>query len=138
MPEIFSQAWAQEWCRRLNSTEAFRREAASWRGTLAVVMRAGPFGGDGERAVLLDLRGGSCSAARAASRQEASTAQLVFSGTPTMWRKVLEGGADPVLALMLGQLRLERGRLSELTPYARAAKQLLVTAAALDTTYPEG
>jgi putative sterol carrier protein len=138
VPEIFNQAWAQEWCRRINSSAAFREAAAEWRGTLAVVMRASRFGGDGARGVLLDLRGGSCSGARAVPYSDALTAQLVFSGTPSMWRRVLEGSADPVLALMLGQLRLERGRLAELTPYARAAKHLLLEAAALETTYPEG
>jgi ribonucleoside-diphosphate reductase beta chain len=53
------------------------------------------------------------------------------------WRSVLEGGVDPILGLLQGKLKLERGNLLKLVPYARAAKVLLSAAGRVPGVSPQ-
>ena len=36
--EPFQEAWAQAYCRKLNESEAYRRAAATWEGSLALAV----------------------------------------------------------------------------------------------------
>ena len=70
--------------------------------------------------------------------QDLETARYVLTGKAGAWKDVLTGRTAPLLAIMTGKLKLSRGSLGELAPFAGAAKELVVTAQAIDTGFPAG
>lgn len=132
--EVFTEEWAREWCAALNGSETYRAAAATWEGSVALVMRSdagGGDGGDGDRAVFLDLWHGECRAARRATADDLVRATYVLEATASDWRELLEGRMVPAMALLAGRLRLTRGSLATLLPYVGAARELVATATAL-------
>jgi putative sterol carrier protein len=132
---VFSATWAAEWARRLNASEAYRTAAATWEGS--VVLQMAPPGARDGPAVFLDLWHGACRQAREASPEDIAGARFVIRGDEPAWRAVLAGKTSPVMAVLTGRLRLVRGEIAALLPYAGAAKELLASAAELETIFPE-
>ena len=107
--ELFTEAWAQAYCRKLNESEAYRKAASTWEGSLALAVRPDPKAGFPKGvAVVLDLWHGAC---RGATAEE-----------------VLEGRLEPLSALMRGLLELKKGTIAALAPYAQAAQELVKVA----------
>jgi putative sterol carrier protein len=134
--EALSAAWAKEWKKRLDASQAFKAAAGGWSGSLLFVMRADGNGLDRDRAVFLAIDNGRCRTARTARTGDLEECDLLLSASAETWRRVLQGSGDPVLAILSGQIRFERGRWSTLVPYAEAARELLRTAAAIDASFP--
>lgn len=134
--EALSAAWAKEWKKRLDASHAFAAAAAGWSGSLLFVMRADGNGLDRDRAVFLAIDNGRCRTARSARSGDLGECDLVLSASPETWRRLLQGSGDPVLAILSGQIRFERGRWSTLVPYAEAARELLRAASAIPTFFP--
>jgi len=134
--EAFSQAWAEAWADALNGSEAYRSVAAAWEGAVALVMNDGV--SQSRRAVLLDLWHGRCRAARTVDSEDLADAVYVFEGARVAWRQILATGSSPLLALMTGRIKLVKGELGSLLPYAAAAKQLLELAGSVPTCFAEG
>lgn len=120
--EIFTDEWARGWRDELNASTTYQKAAADWEGSVVAVVQ------EGAKAVFLDLSHGRCTGAREATTADLEGATFVLKATEAVWLRLFEGRLDPVWALMLKQLRLERGRLSELSSHAEGAKQLLLTA----------
>lgn len=138
-PEVFTAPWAEAWCAELNASEPYRKAAARWEGALVLVMTENPAMGVGKtRRLFLDLHHGSCRGARAATTDDAGSAPFVLEAPPAVWKRVLEGGLDPLLGLMTGKVRLARGSLAKLTPQVQAAKELVRSAGRLPTSFPPG
>lgn len=133
MAEAFSQAWAEAWCDALNASETYRTAAAEWEGSVALVVREDGAG----RAVFLDLLRGECRGARTATAEDLAAATYVIEADEATWQTLLDGRGSPVLALMTGKLQLTRGSLAALLPYVNAAKELVTTAVAVETSFPE-
>lgn len=134
--EAFSTPWVEAWGRTLNESDAYRRAAAEWEGSVALLL-------DGEnegpaRAVLLDLWHGACRGARTAAPDALEEARYVFRGSRAAWKHILTEGGSPVLALLGGRIQLARGELSALLPFAGAARELLSLAATVPTAFSEG
>jgi putative sterol carrier protein len=137
--ELFSEAWAREWCRILNDSDAYRQAGAAWTGAIALVLDADPARGvTAPRAVHLDLAGGSCQEARATSGAVPAATPTVIGASPEIWRRVLAGDIDPLFAIMGGRLQLRSGSLAGLMPHARGAKELVACAREVPTRFPEG
>ncbi len=133
--EAFSQQWAEAWAAELNASAAYQTAAAKWEGAVALVL-ADPDPAV-RRAVLLDLWHGACRSAGTADPDAAVfQAAYVFQGEPAAWRHVLVEGGSPVMALMTGKIRLAKGSLTALLPYASAAKELLELAGRVPTVFP--
>ncbi|MER3557975.1 MAG: Fis family transcriptional regulator [Thermus sp.] len=121
--ELFSEEWAQVYCRKLNGSEAYQKAAATWEGSH---LRADPaMGVESPKAVVLDLWHGHCRGAKAASEEEAMAADFVIEGDLATWQEVLEGRAEPLVSLMRGELELKKGSLAALAPYVQAARELV-------------
>lgn len=132
--EAFSDAWAQAWCRALNESPAYRSAAAQWEGSVGLVM-TGATGSEG-RAVFLDLWHGECRGARAVEAAELAAATYVMEASEPVWRELLAVRTSPLMLLMTGKLRLTRGNLGALLPYAGAAKELVDTVTLVRTYFP--
>lgn len=107
----------------LAASEAYRKAAADWEGSLLLEARGDDEGGI--VAVFLDLRHGDCRAARLAEAADRERADYIISAPRATWSKLFDGSLDPVTALFNGRLRLERGRILDLAPHLGAARQLI-------------
>ena len=133
-PTAFTAEWADAWCRALNESPAYRSAAARWEGDVVLVMNAE--GDAPECAVHLDLHHGSCRAARVATGDDRAGARYVMEAAPAMWRELLGGRTPPLMALLSGRLRLTRGNMADLVPFAGAAGELVATAVAMNSDFP--
>lgn len=137
--EIFTNEWAQLWAEKINENTDYRKAAEKWEGAIGLVMTADPdMGIPEDRAVIADLWHGECRSAVSGSDADLEDVPYLIRSTPTTWNKVLAGKTDPIVGLMGRKLELAKGSLFALLPYAKAAKELVNSAIAVDTTFPEG
>ncbi len=137
--EIFTDEWAQLWKDKLNENENYRKAATKWEGDIGMIMSVDSgMGIPEERAVIADLWHGDCRGAAAGSEESLAAAYILIKATPKVWKSVLAGKTDPIVGLTFGKLKLARGKMVALLPYAKAAKELVVSASAVDTTFPPG
>ena len=137
--EIFTDRWAKAWDRKINENDAYRKAAANWEGAIVLVMAAdAEFGIAADRAVIADLWHGECRHARVADEKDLGSAPFVIRATPATWKDVLGGQTDPIFGLLRGKLKLAKGSVFALVPYAAAAKELVVSASRVDTSFPAG
>lgn len=127
--EVFSAGWAGAWQAALNDSAAYREAAARWEAPLVLALREGG-------AVWADLWHGGCRAARAATPEDLASAVFVIQADAAIWQRLLSGDLDPVFALMSGKLKLERGSVSALLPFARAAREMVLAATRVATRFP--
>ncbi len=129
--EVFSEEWARRWAEELRASDAYRAAAATWEGSLALVMT-----GDSEdRSVFVDLWHGECRGARRARDDDRQEADFVIAAGVDTWKQVLAGKLEPIFGLMSGKLELERGSLAALVPQVKAATELVAAAARVDTDF---
>jgi putative sterol carrier protein len=135
--EVFTDEWSAACRARLNERGRFRTVAPSWKSPVALLMRADPrLGLDGERLVYLELRDGACVAARSATDEDRSRAEFILAADAAQWKRMLEGDLDPITAVMMGRLKLERGSLAALLPHAAAARELIAAAREVGGRFP--
>lgn len=135
--EVLGTAWAKEWKKRLDASPAFSAVAAGWSGSLMFIMVPEEAGSGQERAVFLAVEEGRCRIVRPARPADRLVCDLILSATADTWRGLLSGSGDPLLAILLGKIRFQRGRWSDLVPYAQAARELLRTAASIEASFPD-
>lgn len=137
--EIFTDDWAVLWSDSINANEDYKKAAATWEGAIGMVMTPNPDMGISEqRIVIADLWHGDCRGARAATSDDLDDTPYLITAGPAAWKSVLEGRTDPIVGLMGGKLKLTKGGLFSLLPYAKAAKELVRSAIKVDTSYPPG
>jgi putative sterol carrier protein len=137
--EIFTDDWAQLWSDSINANENYKKAATKWEGAIAMVMTPdADMGIPEERMVIADLWHGDCRNAKAADVAELEDAPYLIKAEPVAWKSVLAGKTDPIVGLMGGKLKLAKGSLFALLPYAKAAKELVRSAIDVDTSFPEG
>ena len=137
--EIFTEAWAQLWNNSINANQDYKKAATKWEGAIALVMTAdAAMGITKERVVIADLWHGDCRHAKTATTAELDDTPYLITADPAVWKSVLAGRTDPIVGLVGGKLKLARGSLFALLPYAKAAKELVRSAIDVDTTFPDG
>ena len=137
--EIFTDKWAKAWDKKINENAAYRKAAANWEGAIVLVMTADPdFGIGADRAVIADLWHGDCREAHLADVKDLEAAPFVIRATPATWKEVLGGNMDPIFGLLRGKLKLAKGSVFSLVPYAVAAKELVTSASRVETSFPAG
>ena len=137
--EIFTEAWAQEWHTEINDNADYKKAAAKWEGAIGMVMTEDEdMGIPVERVVVADLWHGDSRGAKAITSADLDDVPFVIKANPQAWKKVLAGRLDPIVGLMGGKLKLAKGGLFALLPYAKAAKELVKSAISVDTEFPDG
>ena len=109
----FDEATLRALCARLNQSEVFRK-AATKAGSFLLLL--------GERAVFLKISPGRCEEARLA--REGENADFVIEASEEALGKLARRELDVAAAFMKGELRLKKGSLFGLLPYAKAAKAI--------------
>lgn len=137
--EIFTDDWARLWSDAINANANYKQAATKWEGAIAMVMSPdGDMGIPEERVVIADLWHGDCRGAHAADEEDLAGAPYVIRANPATWKEVLAGRVDPIFGLLRGKLKLAKGSVFSLVPYAVAAKELVASARNVDTTFPKG
>ncbi len=137
--EIFTHDWALLWGDEINGNGEYKKAAARWEGAIALHMTPDPaMGIPTDRVVVADLWHGDCRGAVATTVADMDDAPYVIRATPAAWKSVLTGKTDPIVGLMGGKLKLAKGGLFALLPYAKAAKELVASAIAVDASFPKG
>jgi putative sterol carrier protein len=134
--EVFTHDWAVAWGEAIRASDAYRKAAQRWQWPMVITMALGPE--LPERSVFLDLFEGDCREARSATETDRAAVPFIISGDFQSWKQVLERGLDPILALMTGKLKLERGSLAALIPYVTSARELVAAASQVSYRVPEG
>jgi len=135
--ELFTLEWAQAWQDQIRANDAYQAAARGWRWPLVLVMKADPdLGLPEERSIYLDLYQGECRDARLATAADCDETPFLLSADPRTWRQVLERRLEPIPGLMRGSLKLVKGSLVSLLPHVLAAKELVESAARVETSYP--
>jgi len=135
--KVFSGAWAQAYREAINDNPAYTKASTKWdEGKLALVLAADADIEETSTAVLLDLQFGRCLAAASVSyRQAKRQATFVIEGDEAVWRDVLAGNLQPLMALMRGKLKLSKGSITRLIPYTQAAIELVHSAQTVPTDF---
>jgi len=136
--EMFTHDWAVACGEQINANEDYRKAARNWRWPLVLTMTAAPGLSLSERSVYLDLFEGDCREARTATPADVESVPYLISADPKTWRQVLERDLEPIFGLMRGKLKLAKGSLVSLLPYTAAAKEMVLSAACVETRFPEG
>jgi putative sterol carrier protein len=121
---LFSEAWAKACQDEINNSAAYREAAATWEDAVAFAMDRE----HGGRAVFVDLWHGECREARLAQPGDLDRAPYVIRGDEDTWHAVLEGRMEPLQALMMGKLKLEKGNIGSLAFHIRSARELVACA----------
>lgn len=136
--EAFSEDWARTWCQALNADPAFRAAATTWAGDVTLVMTQSSAPTAPQQAVRVEIRYGECLTAQPAADADLTEASYVLTATGAAWKELLAGRQNPLTALMTGKLRLTRGSLMALMPYAAMARELIRLAIEMNASIPEG
>jgi len=135
-PRPFTQPWADAIRDAINASDAYRAVAGTWTWPVALVLDATPaFGYADPTAVLFELDRGHCTSARMVPVESAS-APFVLRAPYGVWKKIVRGLTDPVMAIALRQVHLQ-GSLTTLMLHAGAAKALVACARTVPTHFPD-
>jgi putative sterol carrier protein len=132
--EVFTDSWIARFREEINRSEDYRAHGASWEAPIALEMS---FRGQAEpRRAVLHLHRGMCESAYCDGAGGSKGIDLVIRTDVAGWQRILAGRMDPIWGIMSGKLKLVRGSISDLVPYAMAAKALVESAARIDATFP--
>lgn len=135
-PRPFTAPWADALRAAISADAGYRATAANWTWPVALVLEAAPeLGYATDVAVEFDLDRGDCTAVRV-SEPQAVTAPFVLRAPYTVWKRIVRGTLDPVMAVALRQVALQ-GSLSTLMMHAASAKALVACARGVPTHFPD-
>lgn len=131
MKHLFpSEPWIAAYAEELNRCSEYRAAARTWHhGEIALAVPPEPaLCLPRGYAVWLDVDGGTCRAARAATLEEAAAAPFCITASYAQWKEVLEGRLDPIAGMVTRRLRLA-GNLLTMLRYVRSSKAMVRCAA---------
>lgn len=136
--EVFTDAWAKAWCEKINQNQNYKESSGDWNWPLILKMTGKPGTAiEQDRCVFADLKNGECLSGRSATETDIEDAPYIVTADAATWKQILSGDMDMMTGIMWGKIKLEKGDLGEITKYVSAAKQLVVSAAEIQTQFPE-
>jgi putative sterol carrier protein len=133
-----SAEWAEAYRHAINQNVAYKKSAAAWeQGAIALVALADAQAGLAEaHGMILDLKHGSCNGViHTTDRARIDQTPFVIEASYANWKAVMRGELDPVRAMLGGQLKLTRGHLPTIIRDVEGARQLVLSASAIDTAF---
>lgn len=136
LPRPFTQPWADALLAAINASDAYRAAATNWTWPVALVLEAAPgLGYADDVAVEFDLDRGTCRNVRVLA-PSATTAPFVLRARYAVWKQVVRGHLDPVMAIALKKIAFE-GSLTTLMMHVGGAKALVTCARTVPTQFPD-
>ena len=133
--QFATEEWVKALQQELNSSEAYREAAKKWEGDFYFVVEKGQ-GIDEDVYLYLDLWHGE--ARQAYLQEDPGSQKTAFELRAPLdtWKGVLNKQIDPIRGIMTRQLKL-KGNMMKIMKSPKAATELVESAAAVDTTWPE-
>lgn len=134
-----SEEWTKAFRDAVNQNVGYQKAGREWtHGKVAYVIKADPrLDLERDMAMVLDLHQGECRSAEYVDGESARSADFVIVADYPRWREVMSGQVDPTKAMMQAKLKLEKGHLPTIVKFVVASKELVKSATAIDTDYPE-
>ena len=136
-----SAEWAAAYQIALNNNPSYRDAGKCWTfGSVAMVVLGDPtIGLACDVGVVLDVHGGECRGAQFVEGIDSlKAAEFTFVASYARWQEVIEAKLDPIKGLMEGKLKLASGDLSTIVRFIEAARQLVVSASQVPTSFLSG
>jgi putative sterol carrier protein len=136
--EIFTDAWAQAWCEKINQNQNYRESSGDWIWPL--ILKISGMSGtaiEEDRYVYVDLKNGECLTGRAANESDIESTPYVVTADAKTWKQIFSGDMDIMTGIMWGKIKLEKGDLGEIAQHVSSAKQLVLSAGKVETQFPE-
>ncbi|HEY8427695.1 MAG TPA: SCP2 sterol-binding domain-containing protein [Sandaracinaceae bacterium] len=133
-----SPEWTAAFKDAINANPGYAQAGKEWtHGKVAYIVKARPeIGIERDMAMVLDLHAGTCREAQMTTAEDARQADFVIVAEYERWKEVLSGAVDPTKAMMQNKLKLEKGHLPTIVKFVVASKELVRSAATIDTDYP--
>lgn len=115
----FSTEWADAWAAELNQDTEWSASSNGWKWPLLIRVTD-------HSAWLLDLYRGEC---RSIKRSDgADRADFILQADEATWNRILDGDQAPMVAIMQGAVKLEKGSILTLGRFAKSATLMLEAA----------
>ena len=135
-PLPFTQPWADTLRDAINADAAYRAAATNWTWPVALVLDANPALGYADDVALeFTLDRGTCTSVLLLAPSDI-TAPFVLRAPYAVWKKVVRGLTDPVMAIALKKIAFH-GSLTTLMLHVGAAKALIACARTVPTHFPD-
>jgi len=128
-----SEEWIKAYKEELNKNEAYAEAAKDWEGDFLFIVTPDE-GLDKEMVFYVDLWHGKCRDAYIAPSREAKTAEFVYEGPYSNWKKLIMGQLDPIQSLLMRKFKL-KGNMAKIMRYTKAASELVKTASKVPTEF---
>jgi len=129
-----SEEWVLAFMEQINTSEAYRKAAATWEGDFYFIIEPGP-GLLQSMALYIDLWHGEARSVGVVADESEKTPEFVIRAPISTWRRVIEKKLDPIQGMITGQLKL-KGTLSKVMRAPRAAAELVNCATKVPTEFP--
>ncbi|MEM0006797.1 MAG: SCP2 sterol-binding domain-containing protein [Candidatus Bathyarchaeia archaeon] len=128
-----SEEWIKAYKEELNKNEAYADAAKDWEGDFLFIVTPDE-GLDKEMVFYVDLWHGKCRDAYIVPSREAKTAEFVYEGPYSNWKKLIMGQLDPIQSLLMRKFKL-KGNMAKIMRYTKAASELVKTASKVPTEF---
>ncbi|MDE2995663.1 MAG: R2-like ligand-binding oxidase [Bacteroidota bacterium] len=117
--ERFTTEWADAWAAELKKDTPWAESSESWTWPLLIRVT-------GHSSWLMDLFRGVCRSIEPAAN--GTEADFILAADRATWDRILDGEQSPMVAIMRGSVKLEKGSMLTLGRYAKSATLLLEAA----------
>ncbi|MGC8998372.1 MAG: SCP2 sterol-binding domain-containing protein [Candidatus Bathyarchaeia archaeon] len=128
-----SEEWIKAYKEELNKNEAYAEAAKDWEGDFLFIVTPDE-GLEKEMVFYVDLWHGKCREAYMLPSREAKTAEFVYEGPYSNWKKLIMGQLDPIQSLLMRKFKL-KGNMAKIMRYTKAASELVKTASKVPTEF---
>jgi len=128
-----SGEWIKAFKEELNKNETYAEAAKDWEGDFLFIVTPDE-GLEKEMVFYVDLWHGKCRDAYMVPDRETKTAEFIYEGPYSNWKKLIMGQLDPIQSLLLRKFKL-KGNMAKIMRYTKAASELVKTASKVPTEF---
>ncbi len=122
--DFATESWLTRFKKELNNSESYAEAAKNWEGDIYFVIEAKDSALSEDVYMYLDLWHGKCRNVAVADSQDAFKPEFIFTGNVKTFKQIIDGGLDPIKAIMTRKLKL-RGNMAKIMRNMKAANQLV-------------
>lgn len=136
MPELFGPAWVHAFKAEIDASSDYKVASNHWEWPVVLVQRADPKAGNHAPSyVFLNLWHGTCREARVGSALDADHVPIVISADRATWLELLNGKVEPLTAVMLRRISIDKGSATQLMGSVAGIRALVKAAEAASEGY---
>ena len=131
-----SEKWFNELCNLLNNSPEYKKAAAKWEGSLALVLEAEEGKLDEDFIFYAKPYHGEIKENCTIKKLDEKNPDFIIRGPFSSWQEVQQGKMDALQAIMKGKLKV-KGSMAMLLKQVRASQILMQLMREIPTKFPE-